>query len=130
MGANIINTIMESLALTVENITGGKVYLRILSNFADRCLAKAMCIVPPKLLASEGFSGEEVRDGIVLAYEFAASDPYRAVTHNKGIMNGIDPVVIATGNDWRAVEAGAHAYASRDGQYGSKIGRASCREGL
>ncbi len=119
MGANIINTIMESLAPTIERITGGKVYLRILSNFADRCLAKAVCVVPPKLLASEGFSGEEVRDGIVTAYEFAASDPYRAVTHNKGIMNGIDPVVIATGNDWRAVEAGAHAYASRHGQYTS-----------
>src|SRR5690625_2477889 len=119
MGANIINTIMESLALTVENITGGKVYLRILSNYADRCLAKATCTIPPKLLGSEGCSGEEVRDGSVFAYEFAASDPYRAVTHNKGIMNGIDPVVIATGNDWRAVEAGAHAYASRYGEYGS-----------
>ena len=119
MGANIINTMMESLAPSVEQITNGKVYLRILSNYADRCLAKATCTIPPKLLESEGFSGEEVRDGIVFAYEFAASDPYRAVTHNKGIMNGIDPVVIATGNDWRAVEAGAHAYASRYGEYGS-----------
>lgn len=119
MGANIINTMVESLAPSVERLTKGKVYLRILSNLADRCLARAKCVIPPKLLESDGFSGEEVRDGVVLAYEFAASDPYRAVTHNKGVMNGIDPVVIATGNDWRAVEAGAHAYASRYGQYGS-----------
>lgn len=119
MGANIINTMVEALAPTIEKLTSGKVYLRILSNYADRCLARATCSIPPQLLESEGFSGEEVRDGVVLAYEFAASDPYRAVTHNKGIMNGIDPIVIATGNDWRAVEAGAHAYAARNGQYGS-----------
>ena len=119
MGANIINTMAESLAPVVEHLTNGKVYLRILSNYADRCLAKAKCVIPPHLLDSEGFSGEEVRDGVVHAYEFAASDPYRAVTHNKGIMNGIDPVIIATGNDWRAVEAGAHAYATRNGQYSS-----------
>ena len=119
MGANIINTMAESLAPVVEYLTEGKVYLRILSNYADRSLAKATCVIPPHLLESEGFTGEEVRDGVVHAYEFAASDPYRAVTHNKGIMNGIDPVLIATGNDWRAVEAGAHAYASRHGQYGS-----------
>lgn len=119
MGANIINTMAESLAPVVEHLTDGKVYLRILSNYADRCLAKATCTIPPELLASDGFTGEEVRDGVVHAYEFAASDPYRAVTHNKGIMNGIDPVIIATGNDWRAVEAGAHAHASRHGQYSS-----------
>lgn len=119
MGANIINTMVESLAPVVEHLTGGKVYLRILSNFADRSLAKATCVIPPSLLESDGFTGEEVRDGVVQAYEFAASDPYRAVTHNKGIMNGIDPVIIATGNDWRAVEAGAHAYAAKDGHYGS-----------
>ena len=119
MGANIINTMAESLAPVVEHITKGKVYLRILSNFADRCLAKATCVIPPELLESDGFTGEEVRDGVVHAFEFADSDPYRAVTHNKGIMNGIDPVVIATGNDWSAVEAGAHAYAARDGHYGS-----------
>ncbi|MEI3613660.1 hydroxymethylglutaryl-CoA reductase, degradative [Pseudogracilibacillus sp. SO30301A] len=119
MGANIINTMAESLAPVVEHLTDGKVYLRILSNYADRSLAKATCTIPPELLASDGFTGEEVRDGVVHAYEFAASDPYRAVTHNKGIMNGIDPVIIATGNDWRAVEAGAHAYASRHGQYSS-----------
>jgi len=119
MGANIINTMVESLAPTIEQLTKGKVFLRILSNYADRCIARAKCTIPPKLLAVEGFSGEAVRDGVVHAYEFAASDPYRAVTHNKGIMNGIDPIVIATGNDWRAVEAGAHAYAAKDGQYGS-----------
>jgi len=119
MGANIINTMAESLAPVVEHLTAGKVYLRILSNYADRCLAKATCKIPPHLLESPGFSGDEVVDGIVYAYEFAASDPYRAVTHNKGIMNGIDPVIIATGNDWRAVEAGAHAYAARNGQYSS-----------
>lgn len=119
MGANIINTMVESLAPTVEELTKGKVYLRILSNYADQCLAKARCVIPPELLKTGDFSGEEVRDGVILAYEFAASDPYRAVTHNKGIMNGIDPVVIATGNDWRAVEAGAHAYASRNGIYTS-----------
>ena len=119
MGANIINTMVESLAPVIEELTDGKVYLRILSNYADRSLAKATCTIPPELLASENFTGEEVRDGVVLAYEFAASDPYRAVTHNKGIMNGIDPVIIATGNDWRAVEAGAHAYAARNGQYSS-----------
>jgi len=119
MGANIINTMAEALAPTVEQLSAGKVYLRILSNFADRSLARAKCVIPSKLLASDGFSGEEVRDGIIYAYEFADSDPYRAVTHNKGIMNGIDPVVIATGNDWRAVEAGAHAYAAKDGEYRS-----------
>ncbi|WP_026908811.1 hydroxymethylglutaryl-CoA reductase, degradative [Paucisalibacillus globulus] len=119
MGANIINTMVESLAPVVEDLTSGKVYLRILSNFADRCVAKATCVIPPKLLVTGDHSGEEVRDGVVHAFEFADSDPYRAVTHNKGIMNGIDPVVIATGNDWRAVEAGAHAYASRTGRYRS-----------
>src|SRR5690625_3342375 len=119
MGANIINTMAEALAPTIEQLTDGKVYLRILSNFADRSLARAKCVIPPELLASDGFSGEEVRDGVIYAFEFADSDPYRAVTHNKGIMNGIDPVIIATGNDWRAVEAGAHAYAARDGQYRS-----------
>ncbi|MEN2768872.1 hydroxymethylglutaryl-CoA reductase, degradative [Ornithinibacillus xuwenensis] len=119
MGANIVNTMVESLAPTVEKLTSGKVYLRILSNLADRCVARAKCVIPPKLLVTGEYSGEEVRDGVVHAFEFADSDPYRAVTHNKGIMNGIDPVVIATGNDWRAVEAGAHAYAARYGSYRS-----------
>src|SRR5699024_9514803 len=103
----------------VEELSKRKVYLRILSNFADRCMAKATCEIPPSLLDSDGFTGEQVRDGVVQAYQFAASDPYRAVRHNKGIMNGIDPVIIATGNDWRATEAGAHAYAAKDGQYSS-----------
>lgn len=129
MGANIINTMAESLAPVIEHLTEGKVYLRILSNYADRCLAKATCKIPPHLLASEGFTGEEVVDGVVYAYEFAASDPYRAVTHNKGIMNGIDPVIIASGNDWRAVEAGAHAYAARLGQYGSMTVWSKDKEG-
>lgn len=119
MGANMINTMVESIAPIVEEITKGKVHLRILSNYADRSLATAKCVIPPHLLKTGSFAGEEVRDGVIHAYEFAASDPYRAVTHNKGIMNGIDPVVIATGNDWRAVEAGAHAYAARNGHYGS-----------
>ena len=119
MGANMINTMAEHIAPRVEFLSKGKVYLRILSNYADRCLAKATCTIPSELLKSKTFSGEAVRDGVIHAYEFAASDPYRAVTHNKGIMNGIDPVVIATGNDWRAVEAGAHAYAARSGQYSS-----------
>ncbi|MFA1821117.1 hydroxymethylglutaryl-CoA reductase, degradative [Virgibacillus oceani] len=119
MGANIINTMLESLAPNVEALTEGRVYLRILSNYADKCLARAKCVIPPELLKTGSYTGEEVRDGVIHAFEFAASDPYRAVTHNKGIMNGIDPVVIATGNDWRAVEAGAHAYASRSGQYSS-----------
>lgn len=119
MGANMINTMVEAIAPIVEEITGGKVHLRILSNYADRSLASARCVIPPHLLATGDFTGEEVRDGVIHAYEFAASDPYRAVTHNKGIMNGIDPIVIATGNDWRAVEAGAHAYAAKEGQYGS-----------
>ncbi|RDW16017.1 hydroxymethylglutaryl-CoA reductase, degradative [Oceanobacillus arenosus] len=119
MGANIINTMVESVAPLVEEITEAKVYLRILSNYADRSLARAHCVIPTELLETGDFSGEEVRDGVIHAFEFADSDPYRAVTHNKGIMNGIDPVVIATGNDWRAVEAGAHAYAAKSGAYRS-----------
>jgi len=119
MGANAVNTACERLAPRVEAITGGKVHLRILSNLADRRIARARCTIPVKELAFDNFSGEEVRDGIIAAYAFAAVDPYRAATHNKGIMNGVDSVVIATGNDWRAIEAGAHAYASRSGKYTS-----------
>jgi hydroxymethylglutaryl-CoA reductase len=119
MGANAVNTACERLAPRVEAITGGKVHLRILSNLADRRLARARCTVPVKELAFGDFSGEEVRDGIIAAYAFAAADPYRAATHNKGIMNGVDAVVIATGNDWRAIEAGAHAYAARSGRHTS-----------
>jgi hydroxymethylglutaryl-CoA reductase len=119
MGANAVNTACERLAPQVETITGGKVHLRILSNLADRRLARARCTIPVKELAFDEFSGEAVRDGIIAAYAFAAADPYRAATHNKGIMNGVDAVVIATGNDWRAIEAGAHAYAARSGKYTS-----------
>jgi hydroxymethylglutaryl-CoA reductase len=117
MGANAVNTALEKLAPLVESITGGRVLLRILSNLADRRLAKAQCTIPLSQLAFEEFSGEEVRDGVIAAWAFAAVDSYRAATHNKGIMNGVDAVVIATGNDWRAVEAGAHAYAARSGRY-------------
>jgi len=119
MGANAVNTACERLAPRIEAITGGKVHLRILSNLADRRIARARCTIPLKDLAFDNFSGEEVRDGIIAAYAFAAVDPYRAATHNKGIMNGVDAVVIATGNDWRAIEAGAHAYAARSGRYTS-----------
>lgn len=119
MGANAVNTACETLAPTVEQLTGGRVHLRILSNLADRRLARVRCSIPVSELAFGDFSGERVRDGIIEAYAFAAVDPYRAATHNKGIMNGVDAVVIATGNDWRAIEAGAHAYAARAGQYTS-----------
>jgi hydroxymethylglutaryl-CoA reductase len=117
MGANLVNTVAESLAPRVGQLTGGRVGLRILSNLTDHRMVRVVAKVPPRALVAEGFTGEQVRDGIVRASEFASRDPYRAATHNKGIMNGIDPVVIATGNDWRAVEAGAHAYAARGGQY-------------
>ncbi len=119
MGANAVNTACEALAPVVEQMVGGRVHLRILSNLADRRLAFARCQIPCQELAFDHFSGERVRDGILEAYAFAAADPYRAATHNKGIMNGVDGVVIATGNDWRAVEAGAHAYAARSGRYTS-----------
>ena len=117
MGANLVNSMCEGVASLLEKLTGGKVFLRILSNLTDRSIIKAKCTIPVKLLKGNGYSGEEVRDGIILANEFAMIDPYRAATHNKGIMNGIDPVAIATGNDWRAIEAAAHAYASRGGSY-------------
>jgi len=119
MGANAVNTACERLAPRIEDITGGRVHLRILSNLADRRLARARCSIPVEELAFDDYTGQEVRDGIIEAYAFAAADPYRAATHNKGIMNGVDAVVIATGNDWRAIEAGAHAYAARSGHYTS-----------
>jgi hydroxymethylglutaryl-CoA reductase len=119
MGANAVNTACERLAPRVESITGGRVHLRILSNLADRRLARARCTIPLAELGFGSFSPEEVRQGIITAWAFAESDPYRAATHNKGIMNGIDPILIATGNDWRAIEAGAHAYAARNGRYTS-----------
>ncbi|MEO0974132.1 MAG: hydroxymethylglutaryl-CoA reductase, degradative, partial [Pseudomonadota bacterium] len=102
MGANLVNTMCEGVASLVENITGGKVFLRILSNLTDRSMVKAKAVIPVDQLAGKGFSGEQVRDGIILASEFAAVDPYRASTHNKGVMNGIDALAHATGNDWRA----------------------------
>jgi hydroxymethylglutaryl-CoA reductase len=119
MGANAVNTAVERLAPRVESLTGGRVLLRILSNLADRRLAQARCTIPLAELAFDQFPAEAVRDGIIAAWAFAAVDPYRAATHNKGIMNGVDAVVLATGNDWRAIEAGAHAYAARAGQYTS-----------
>lgn len=119
MGANAINAMAEGVAPLIEELTGGRVNLRILSNLADRRCARARCRIPELLLAGNGFSGTEVAEGIVDAYRFAAVDPYRAATHNKGIMNGIDAVAIATGNDWRGVEAGAHAFAARSGRYSS-----------
>ena len=119
MGANAVNTAAERLAPRLEQLTGGRVHLRILSNLADRRLATSRCRIPASTLAFGDFSGERVRDGIVEAWAFAEADPYRAATHNKGILNGVDAVVIATGNDWRAIEAGAHAYAARSGRYTS-----------
>jgi hydroxymethylglutaryl-CoA reductase len=119
MGANAVNTAVERLAPEIEAITGGRVHLRILSNLADRRLARSRCTIPLSQLGFSEYSPQEVRDGIIAAWAFAAADPYRAATHNKGIMNGVDAVVIATGNDWRAIEAGAHAYAARSGRYTS-----------
>ena len=119
MGANAVNTAMERMAGHVEAISGGRVLLRILSNLADRRLVRAKCTIKLDQMAFKDFSAEQVRDGIIAAWAFAAVDPHRAATHNKGIMNGVDAVVIATGNDWRAVEAGAHAYAARNGSYTS-----------
>ncbi|HEY7906388.1 MAG TPA: hydroxymethylglutaryl-CoA reductase, degradative, partial [Wenzhouxiangella sp.] len=117
MGANLVNTMCEGVASLVETIAKGRVFLRILSNLADRALVRAKVRIPTALLTGKGFDGEQVRDGIIVANDFARIDPYRAATHNKGIMNGIDAVALATGNDWRAIEAGAHAYAARGGRY-------------
>ncbi len=114
MGANAVNTMCEAVAPLIEELTGGRVYLRIITNLATKRLAKAWCTVP-----KESVGGEEVVDGIVNASAFASADPFRAATHNKGIMNGIIAVILATGNDHRAIEAGAHAYASLNGRYTS-----------
>ena len=119
MGANAVNTMCEALAPDLARWAGGRVGLRILSNLADRRRFVARCRIRPADIAVGELPGDEVVRRIVEAAEFARWDPYRAATHNKGIMNGVDPVVIATGNDWRAVEAGAHAFAARDGQYRS-----------
>jgi hydroxymethylglutaryl-CoA reductase len=114
MGANAVNTMAEAVAPMIEQISGGRVHLRIISNLAVKRLARAKAI-----FAKEELGGEEVVDSIVSAYAFAASDPFRCATHNKGIMNGVTAVVLATGNDTRAIEAGAHAYAARSGHYTS-----------
>lgn len=119
MGANAVNTAAESIAPLIEQLTGGRVNLRILSNLTDRRTATAECRIPAELLARNSADGASVARAIVEAWAFAAADPYRAATHNKGVMNGIDAVAIATGNDWRAIEAGAHAFAVRNGQYSS-----------
>lgn len=117
MGANAINSMAEAVAPLVGEIAGGEVRLRILSNLADQRLARATARIPFAVLKTERFSGEEVAARIEEAWAFAYVDPYRAATHNKGIMNGIDAVALATGQDWRGIEAGAHAYAARSGQY-------------
>ncbi|WP_119067979.1 hydroxymethylglutaryl-CoA reductase, degradative [Aggregatilinea lenta] len=119
MGANAINTTAERLAPMIAEITGGRVNLRILSNLADRRKARAECTIPAAALSTDAADGPAVARAIVEAAAFAVADPYRAATHNKGVMNGMDAVAIATGNDWRALEAGAHAWAARSGQYTS-----------
>jgi hydroxymethylglutaryl-CoA reductase len=112
MGANAVNTMAEAVAPLIESLTSGKVYLRIISNLATERLARAWAV-----FTKEELGGPEIVDGIIQAYAFAKADPYRCATHNKGILNGVIAVVIATCNDHRAVEAGAHAYAARNGQY-------------
>jgi hydroxymethylglutaryl-CoA reductase len=119
MGANVINTTCERLAPLIETITGGRVNLRILSNLADRRKAVASCLIPADVLGAGDMRGGDVVRGIVEAAAFAAVDPHRAATHNKGVMNGMDALALATGNDWRALEAGAHAWAARGGRYTS-----------
>lgn len=117
MGANIVNTMCEKLSAVLMELFPCDVGLRILTNLTDRRLTRVHCTVPATAFDSPEFDGAQVVERIIMAYEFAAHDIYRAATNNKGVMNGIDPVLIATGNDWRAVEAGAHAFASRDGTY-------------
>jgi hydroxymethylglutaryl-CoA reductase len=119
MGANLVNTMAEAVAPSLAELSHGRVGLRILSNLADRRLVRVNAKVPFSALTSEkaGLAGHQVAEGIAAASRFAEDDPYRTATHNKGIMNGVDAVVMATGNDWRGVEAGAHAYAARDGSY-------------
>ena len=125
MGANLVNTMCEAVAPLIEELSGGRVFLRILSNLTDRAMVRARVVLPVEKLSREHFTGEQVRDGIILAGEFAELDVYRATTHNKGIMNGIDAVAIATGNDWRAIEAAAHAFAAVSGRY-QPLTRWSC----
>jgi len=117
MGANAVNTMAEAVAPLLEEITGGRARMRILSNLADQRLARARARVPFELLADSRAAGREVAHHLMEAWAFADADPYRATTHNKGIMNGIDALALATGNDWRSIEAGAHAFAARTGRY-------------
>ena len=119
MGANLVNTVCEHLATDLERLTSARAILRILSNLVDRSLVSARATIPLASLRGTDREPEALRDDIVVAAAAAAIDPYRAATHNKGVMNGVDAVAIATGNDWRAIEAGVHAYAARDGQYRS-----------
>ncbi|MBZ4415462.1 hydroxymethylglutaryl-CoA reductase, degradative [Myxococcus sp. RHSTA-1-4] len=119
MGANCVNSVAEGMAPRLAELTGARPGLKILTNLADRRKVRVRARVPASALVSEGFpDGGAVRDGILAAHRFAELDPYRAVTHNKGVMNGVDAVLVACGNDWRAVEAGAHAWAARSGTYG------------
>ena len=117
MGANLVNTIAEAVGPRVAALAGGELGLRVLSNYADRRLVRVAARIPVEHVGSRNGSGRKAAMGVVSASRLAELDPYRAVTHNKGIMNGVDAVVVATGNDWRAVEAAAHAYASRTGTY-------------
>lgn len=119
MGANIVNTMSEAIAPYIIELIGGENLMTILSNYATESVAKVECLIHPEELATGSIAGNIVRDRIIEASQYAKVDPYRAVTHNKGIMNGIDALLVATGNDWRAVEAGVHAYAAKDGQYRS-----------
>ncbi len=117
MGANLLNTVAEALGARVAELCGGELGLRILTNYCDRRVARVTARIPVADFGCQHTSGAEAARGVVNASRFAELDPYRAVTHNKGIMNGVDAVVLATGNDWRAVEAAAHAYAARSGRY-------------
>ena len=124
MGANAVNTMVEALAPVIEDITGGKVRLKILSNLADKRIVKAKAVFD-----KDKMGGEKKVDAFIESYTLASIDPYRAATHNKGIMNGIDSLIIATGNDFRAIEAGAHAYAARSGQYTSLTSYSKDKDG-
>ena len=119
MGANMLNTMLEALTLPLEELTGGKSLMAILSNYATDSLVTARCVIDYRFLSRDKAEAELLADKMQLASKLAQVDPYRAATHNKGIFNGIDALVLATGNDWRAIEAGAHAYASREGSYRS-----------
>ena len=117
MGANMLNTMLEALKPVLEELSQGQSLMGILSNYATDSLVTASCRIAFRYLSRQKDHGREIAEKIVLASQFAQADPYRAATHNKGIFNGIDAILIATGNDWRAIEAGAHAFASRDGRY-------------